>query len=168
MVKRCKIPPPRNGRRLPAGNPCVTPRAARTRGSPAPHSGAADDEAHRRPYRVARAEGLSAQRTRRIIAEMLAIDPPAGFFVHSQIARISEARTGARTMMREADLAAMDRIIRPTGELDPYRRVAPALDAVRVAGVGRSAGRSRGETFPACKSLKSLKMELESADGSVC
>jgi hypothetical protein len=42
------------------------------------------------------------------------------------------------------------------------------LDAVRVAGAGRSAGRSRGETFPACKSLKSLKMESEPADGSVC
>ena len=57
---------------------------------------------------------------------MLAIDPPAGFFVHSQIARISVARTGARTMMREADLAAMDRIIRPTGELDPSPLRAPA------------------------------------------
>jgi hypothetical protein len=95
---------------------------------------------------------------------MLAIDPTPGFFVHSQIARISVARTGERTMMREADLAAMDRIIRPTGELDPCRRVAPApRRAARVIGAGRSGGRSRGETFPACKSLKSLKMELESA-----
>jgi hypothetical protein len=72
-------------------NPRVTTQRRATRGSPAPHSGAADDEAHGRPYRVARAEGLSAQRTRRIIAEMLAIDPPAGVFVPSQIARISES-----------------------------------------------------------------------------
>jgi hypothetical protein len=122
-----KIPPPRSGRRLPVRNACVTPRAARL--------------ADRRPrilerpttrltvaHIASRAEGLSAQRTRRIIAEMLAIDPPAGFLVHSQIARITEARTGARmiTMMGEGDLAAMDRIIRPTGELDPYRRFAPA------------------------------------------
>jgi hypothetical protein len=98
MVKRCKNPsaakrpPPARWERV-----RHTPRRA-TRGSPAPHSGAADDEAHRRPYRVARAEGLSAQRTRRIIAEMLAIDPTPGFFLHSQIARISVARTGERTI----------------------------------------------------------------------
>ena len=42
-------------------------------------------------------------------AEMLAIDPTPGFFVHSQIALISVARTGERTMTREADLAATDR-----------------------------------------------------------
>ena len=160
MVKRCKNPSaakrPPPARWEPVRH---TPRRA-TRGSSAPHSGAADDEAHRRPYRVARAEGLSAQHTRRIMAEMLAIDPPAGFFVHWQIVRISEASTGARTMMREDDLAAMDRIIRPTGELDRSPIRARRREC-RIAGAGRSAGRSRGETFPACKSLKSLKMELE-------
>lgn len=94
-----KIVPPRSGRRLPGGNPCVTPRAARL--------------ADRRlrilerltsrltvAHIASRAEGLSAQLTRRIIAEMLAIDPPAGFLVHSQIARITEARTGARARSR--------------------------------------------------------------------
>ena len=68
-------------------------------------------------------------------------------------------------MMMEGDLEAMDRFIRLTGELDRYHGFArPALAvaaASRVAGVGRSAARSRGETFPACKPLKSLEMELE-------
>ena len=75
---------------------------------------------------------------------MLAIDPTPGFFVHSQIARISVARTGERTMMREADLAATDRIVRPTGELDPCRRVAadaqpasPARDEAAVEAEGK-------------------------------
>jgi len=79
-----KIAPPRSGRRLPVGNPCAIPRAARLaiagpafwsgrrRGSPSPIS-------RRAP------KGSAPQRTRRIIAQMLAIDPPAGFSFHSQI-----------------------------------------------------------------------------------
>jgi len=77
---------------------------------------------------IARVEGLSVQRIRRIIAEMLAsreIDPPAGF-VQLQIARISEAMIVARTMMMEGDLQAMDRLIRLTGELDRYHGFAPS------------------------------------------
>ena len=53
---------------------------------------------------IAREEGLSVQRIRRIIAEMLEsreIDPPAGF-VQLQIARLSEAMIVARTMTRRA------------------------------------------------------------------
>src|SRR5271155_2000589 len=71
---------------------------------------------------IAREEGLSVQRIRRIIAEMLEsreMDPPAGF-VQLQIARLSEAMIVARTMMMEGDLQAMDRLIRLTGELDRY------------------------------------------------
>ena len=71
---------------------------------------------------IAREEGLSVQRIRRIIAEMLEsreIDPPAGF-VQLQIARLSEAMIVARTMMMEGDLHAMDRLIKLTGELDRY------------------------------------------------
>ncbi len=70
--------------------------------------------------RIGREEGLSVQRIRRIIAEMLEsreIDPPAGF-VH--IARLSEAMIVARTMMMEGILHALDRLIKLTGELDPY------------------------------------------------
>ena len=67
----------------------VSPRAARRRieGS---HSGAADDRAT--VAHIAREEGPSAQRIRRIIAETLAsreIDPPAGF-VQLDIAWLSE------------------------------------------------------------------------------
>jgi hypothetical protein len=71
---------------------------------------------------IAREEGLSVQRIRRIITEMLEsreIDPPAGF-VQLQIARLSEAMIVARTMMMEGDLHAMDRLIKLTGELDRY------------------------------------------------
>ena len=77
---------------------------------------------------IAREEGLSVQRIRRIIAEMLEsreIDPPAGF-VQLQIARLSEAMIVARTMMMEGDLHAMDRLIKLTGELDRYHGFAPA------------------------------------------
>ena len=165
MVKRCKNlsaakrPPPARG------NPCVTPRAARL--------------ADRRPrilerlttrltvaHILARAEELSAQRTRRIIAEMLAIDPPAGFFVHSQIARISVARTGERTMMREADLAAMDRIVRPTGELDPCRRVAPTRSPRRRRGTKRRS-KPRGN-FSCLQILEKPQNGIGISHGSVC
>ena len=77
---------------------------------------------------IARVEGLSVQRIRRIIAQMLAsreIDPAAGF-VQVQIARISEAMIVAHTMMMEGDLQAMDRFIRLTGELDRYHSFAPS------------------------------------------
>src|SRR5271156_3044475 len=77
---------------------------------------------------IACVEGLSVQRIRRIIAEMLAsreIDPAAGF-VQLQIARLSEAMIVARTMMLEGDLQAMDRWIRLTGELDRYHGFAPS------------------------------------------
>src|SRR5450755_658334 len=71
---------------------------------------------------IAREEGLSVQRIRRILADMLEsreIDPPAGF-VQLQIARLSEAMIVARTMMMEGDLQAMDRLIKLTRELDRY------------------------------------------------
>src|SRR5271170_8357886 len=71
---------------------------------------------------IAREEGLSVQRIRRIIAEMLEsreIDPPAGF-VQLQIARLSEAMIVARTMMMQGNLQAMDRWIKLTSELDRY------------------------------------------------
>jgi len=71
---------------------------------------------------VAREEGLSVQRFRRIIAQMLEsreIDPPAGF-VQLQVARLSEAMIAARTMMMEGDLHSIDRLIKLTGELDRY------------------------------------------------
>ena len=152
-------PPPARGERV-----RHTPRRA-TRGSPAPHSGAADDEAHRRPY-LARAEDLSAQRTRRIVAEMLAIDPTPGFFVHSQIARISVARTGERTMMREADLAATDRIVRPTGELDPCRRVAPTRSPRRRRGTKRRS-KPRGN-FSCLQILEKPQNGIGISHGSVC
>jgi hypothetical protein len=77
---------------------------------------------------IARVEGLSVRRIRRIITEMLAsrgIDPAAGF-VQLQIARLSEALIVARTMMMEGDLQAMDRLIRLTGELDRYHGFAPS------------------------------------------
>jgi anti-sigma factor RsiW len=76
---------------------------------------------------IARVEGLSVQRIRRIISEMLAsreVDPAAGF-VQLQIARLSEAMIVARTMMMEGDLQAMDRWIRLTGELDRYHGFSP-------------------------------------------
>ena len=53
---------------------------------------------------IARVEGLSVRRIRRIIQEMLAsreIDPPAGF-VQIQIARLSDAMIVAHTMTRRA------------------------------------------------------------------
>jgi hypothetical protein len=77
---------------------------------------------------IARVEGLSVQRIRRIIAEMLAsreMDPAAGF-VRLEIARLSEAMIVARTMMMEGDLQAMDRLIRLTGELDRYHGFSPS------------------------------------------
>ena len=77
---------------------------------------------------IAREEGLSAQRIRRIIAETLAsreIDPAAGF-AKLQIGRLSEAMIVARSLMMEGDLQAMDRLIRLTGELDRYHGFAPS------------------------------------------
>ena len=68
---------------------------------------------------IVRVENLAIRRVRQIIAEMLAkreVDPPAGF-VALQIARLSDAMTVAHTMMMEGDLKAMDRVIRPAGEL---------------------------------------------------
>src|SRR5271156_1993966 len=93
---RPKVPKPRGARAARTRAPCRP--APRDGGSKASHSGAADDGltvAH-----IAREEGLSVQRIRRIIAEMLEsreIDPPAGF-VQLQIARLSEAMIVARTM----------------------------------------------------------------------
>ena len=129
---------------------------------------------------IAREEGLSVQRIRRIIAEMLEsreIDPPAGF-VQLQIARLSEAMIVARTMMMEGDLHAMDRLIKLTGELDRYhgfasrrfrfprkaRRPAPSRAATRIAGAGFGVAGSDEETFPGCKALKSHEIGLESAE----
>ena len=132
---------------------------------------------------IAREEGLSVQRIRRIIAEMLEsreIDPPAGF-VQLQIARLSEAMIVARTMMMEGDLHAMDRLIRLTGELDRYHGFAtpsfslPAEGSPprRLARPGRelpaldsAPPEADEETFPGCKALKSHETGLESADWS--
>ena len=131
---------------------------------------------------IAREEGLSVQRIRRIIAEMLEsreIDPPAGF-VQLQIARLSEAMIVARTMMMEGDLHAMDRLIKLTGELDRYHGfVNPSLSLPaegspprRLAGPDANCRRwicaagSDEETFPGCKLLKSHETGLESADWS--
>jgi hypothetical protein len=51
----------------------------------------------------------------------------------------------AAARLREGDLAAMDRIVRLTGELDRYHsfaRTAPAVAAEAASpGAGRSAGR---------------------------
>jgi hypothetical protein len=96
---------------------------------------------------IARFEGLSVRRIRRIIQEMLAsreVDPAAGF-AQLQIARLSEAMIVARTMMMEGDLQAMDRLIRLTGELDRYHGFRPsqiptfaeAAPARRIAGPRR-------------------------------
>ena len=77
---------------------------------------------------IARVEGLSVRRIRRIIQEVLAsreIDPAAGF-VQLQIARLSEALIVAGAMMMEGDLQAMDRLIRLTGELDRYHGFRPS------------------------------------------
>lgn len=71
---------------------------------------------------IARVEKITIRRVRQIIAEMLAkreVDPPAGF-VQLQIARLGDAMVVAHTMMMEGDLAAMDRVIKLTGELDRY------------------------------------------------
>ena len=133
---------------------------------------------------IAREEGLSVQRIRRIIAEMLEsreIDPPAGF-VQLQIARLSEAMIVARTMMMEGDLHAMDRLIKLTRELDRYYGfveppvslpaegsplATPSRAATRIAGAGFTVDGSDEETFPGCKALKSHEMGLESADWSI-
>jgi hypothetical protein len=93
---------------------------------------------------IARVEGLSVRRIRRIIQDMLTsreIDPAAGF-ARLQIARLSEAMIVARTMMMDGDLRAMDRLIRLTGELDRYHgfrssqipAVAEAASPRRIAG----------------------------------
>ena len=109
---------------------------------------------------IARVEGLSVQRIRRIIAEMLAsreIDPAARF-VNLQIARISEAIIVARTLMMEGDLQAMDRLIRLTGELDRYHGFAPSQiptaeatplrrAAPRIAGAKRHGRRHSAKIF---------------------
>ena len=127
---------------------------------------------------IARAEQLSVQRMRQIIAEMLAsreIDPPAGF-VQFQIARLSEAMIVARTMMMEGNLQAMDRWIKLMGELDRYHGFAPAqIPAApdgrrRRASPGRSAARSRRippsakskGNFPPRKPLKFLETRKKS------
>jgi hypothetical protein len=60
---------------------------------------------------VAREEGLSVQRCRRIIAQVLEsreIDPAARL-VQLQVARLSEAMIATRTMMMEVDLHSIDR-----------------------------------------------------------
>jgi hypothetical protein len=97
---------------------------------------------------IARAEGLSVRRIRRIIQEMLAsreIDPPAGF-VQLQIARLSEAMIVARTMMMEGDLQAMDRLIRLVGDLDRYHGFAPSqIPAFGEAAPPRRIGGPRRE-----------------------
>ena len=77
---------------------------------------------------IAQAEQLRARRASQIIAELLArreIDPPAGF-VQLQIAGLSEAMIGARTMIIQGNLQAMDRLIRLTSALDRYHGFAPA------------------------------------------
>jgi hypothetical protein len=97
---------------------------------------------------IARVEGLSVRRIRRIIQEMLAsreIDPPAGF-VQLQIARLSEAMIVARAMMMEGDLQAMDRLIRLTGELDRYHGFKPSqIPAFGEAAPPRRIGGPRRE-----------------------
>jgi len=75
---------------------------------------------------IPRAEGLSVQRIRRIIAKMLAsreIERPAGF-VQLRIARLSEAMIVAGAVMMEGDLQAMGRLIELTDELD-HNRLSP-------------------------------------------
>jgi hypothetical protein len=97
---------------------------------------------------IARAEGLSVQRIRRIIAEMLAsreVDPAAGF-VQLQVARLSKAMIVARTMMMEGDLQAMDRWIRLTGELDRYHGFTPSqIPAFAEAAAARRTAGPRRE-----------------------
>jgi hypothetical protein len=98
-----------------------------------------------------------------------------------QIARICEAMIVARTMMTETDRQAMDRFISLTGELD--RTTASCDRASRRQGKQRRPGESsardarrrprtkrpskRRGNSPACKPLKSLKMELDSSDRSI-
>ena len=104
--------------------------------------------------------------------------PPAGF-VQWQIARIREAMIVARRMMGE--LQATDRFIRMTSELDRRHDFAqPLAGGRRGSRAARRFGahpappasdqapvEAGGETFPACKPLKSLKTELESTHRSV-
>ena len=96
---------------------------------------------------IARVEGLSVRRIRRIIQDMLTsreIDPAAGF-AQLQIARLSEAMIVARTLMMEGDLQAMDRLITLTSELDRYQgfrssqipTLAEAASPRRIAGPRR-------------------------------
>jgi hypothetical protein len=107
---------------------------------------------------IARVEGLSVRRIRRIIQEMLAsreIDPPAGF-VQLQIARLSEAMIVARTMMMEGDLQAMDRLIRLTGELDRYHGFTPSQipDSAEAAPSWRIAGPRRELPAPKARHVE--------------
>lgn len=77
---------------------------------------------------LARVEQLTARRMRQFIAQVLAsreIDPSAGF-VQLQMARLSEAKIVARTMMMKGDLQAMHRWIELTSELDRYHGLALA------------------------------------------
>jgi hypothetical protein len=77
--------------------------------------------------RIARLEGLTVRRVRQIIAEMLAkreLDPAAGY-VQIQIARLNEAMIVAHDMMTGGDLAAMDRFLKLTAELDRYHGFSP-------------------------------------------
>ena len=109
---------------------------------------------------IAREEGLSVQRIRRIIADMLEsreIDPPAGF-VQLQIARLSEAMIVARTMMMDGDLQAMERLIKLTRELDPYYGFAESLVSLPPEGspIRRLAGPRR--ELPAPDSLSTEAM----------
>jgi hypothetical protein len=109
---------------------------------------------------IARAEGLSVQRVRRIIADMLEsreIDPPAGF-VQLQIARLSEAMIVARTMMMEGDLHAMDRLIKLAGELDRYHGFAkPVALPPEGSPPRRLAGPRRELTAPDSTRSKAMR-----------
>jgi hypothetical protein len=117
--------------------------------------------------RIARAEGLTVTRIRRIIAQMLEsreIDPPAGF-VQIQIARLSEAMIVGRTMTSRA-MRAMDRLMKPTGELDRYHGF--GKPPVSLPSVGspprRLAGPRRELTAPnSAPSEAETKVRLEMA-----
>jgi hypothetical protein len=156
MVKRCKNPsaakrpPPARSERV-----RHTPRRA-TRGSPAPHTGAADDEAHRRPYRVARRR---AQRpTHPSDYRRDAGDRPARWLPRP-LADRSDHRSEDRRAHDHDDEGG--RPCRDGQDHQTDGRTRP-LSPLRA---GRRECRV-GETFPPCKCLKSLKMELESANRS--
>ena len=128
-----------SGIRAHARRPACPRRIARRRARPAPPAYSRVLEARLSFAAIGRAEGLSRERVRQIVAKALDERGAGTKLDHArvQIARLEPALQLAAGAVAEGDLAAIDRLLRVLDRLDRYSAVEGAADSYHEGGRAR-------------------------------